>query len=49
MPTLSEDRAASQNRWEVHKETLQKLYLVEKKTLKEVGEFMAKSNSFKAT
>jgi hypothetical protein len=49
MPTLPEDRAASQYRWEIHKETLRKLYLVEKKTLKEVGEFMAKSNNFKAT
>jgi hypothetical protein len=49
MPSLPENRAAPQCGWETHKEALRKLYLVEKKTLKEVGEFMAQSNNFKAT
>jgi hypothetical protein len=49
MPTLPESGAASQDRWEIHKETLRKHYLVEKKTLKEVEELMAKSYNFKAT
>jgi hypothetical protein len=49
MPALPESRAAFQHRWEPYKETLRRLFLVEKKSLKEVGELMAESYDFKAT
>ncbi|KAF8856063.1 ankyrin, partial [Acephala macrosclerotiorum] len=49
MSALPESRAAFQHRWEPYKETLRRLFLVEKQTLKEVREVMAESYDFKAT
>jgi hypothetical protein len=45
---MPEDRSLTQDRWETHRETLRRLYVVEKKTLNEVGEAMAKSHNFEA-
>ena len=45
----SEEKAVIDAMWDLHKDTIQRLYLLENKTLDKVRDTMARSYNFQAT
>jgi hypothetical protein len=49
MATFREGKAVPKSTWETHKDSLRKLYLIDKKTIKDIQAFMMETWGLDAT